>query len=248
MTDEPFGLSFYESSTYKSFRIVRGSSMYLVGIDCATKPRDVGIALAEMGDPVQVREVYAEIRNPWGRVAEWVSSFAGQDVLVAFDAPLGWPIGLSEALHEHLAGDPVCNCPNNMFRRLTDRCIRDRLGKQSLDVGADRIARTAHAALKELEALRERTRNSIPLAWRHDNLGGVHAIEVYPAATLKSHGIPCGEYKDKNNPDHKRARVKIANRLPRVCLASDCRDRAIDNADGLDAVVWRLGGGRLCSR
>ena len=214
--------------------------MYLVGIDCATKPGNVGIALAEMGDPVQIREVHAGISDPWGGVANWLLGFAGQDVLVALDAPLGWPIGLGEALHEHLAGDPVGNCPNNMFRRLTDRCIRDRLGKQSLDVGADRIARTAHAALKELEALRGRIRNAIPLAWSHDNLGGVHAIEVYPAATLKSHCLRCHGYKDKKNSDHKLAREEIANSLPRVCLASDCRDRAIDNADGLDAVVCVL--------
>lgn len=168
--------------------------MYLVGIDCATKPRNVGIALAEMGDPVQVRKICAGISDPWGRVAKWVSSFAGQDVLVALDAPLGWPIGLNEALHEHSAGKPVGKCPNDMFRRCTDRYIHDTIGKQPLDVGANLIARTAHAALKELESLRESTCNSIPLAWRHDNLGGVHAIEVYPAATLKSHGISCYGY------------------------------------------------------
>jgi len=217
--------------------------MYLVGIDCATKPCDVGIALAdlaEMGDPVQIREVHAGISDPWGRVADWLSDLAGRNVLVALDAPLGWPIGLGEALREHSAGKPVGKCPNDLFRRLTDRCIRDRLGKQSLDVGADRIARTAHAALKELEALRGRIRNAIPLAWRHDNLGGVHAIEVYPAATLKSHCLRCHGYKDKKNPDHKRARKEIANNLPGVCLAGDCQDTAIDNADGLDAVVCVL--------
>ncbi|MDE0029244.1 MAG: DUF429 domain-containing protein [Deltaproteobacteria bacterium] len=214
--------------------------MYLVGIDCATKPRDVGIALAEMGDPVEVLEIYAGDSNPWGRVIEWVLNFAGQDVLVALDAPLGWPIALSEALHEHSAGNPVGNCPNDMFRRSTDRDIHNRLGKQPLDVGANRIARTAHAALKELEFLRESTDNPIPLAWCHDNLGGVQAIEVYPAATLKSHCIRCDRYKRKNNPDHRRGREEIARSLPGVSFAGDCWDAVIANADALDAAVCVL--------
>lgn len=33
-----------------------------------------------------------------------------------------------------------------MFNRLTDRLIHQRIGKKPLEVGADRIARTAHAA------------------------------------------------------------------------------------------------------
>src|SRR5437016_7332440 len=41
-----------------------------------------------------------------------------------------------------------------MFRRVTDDVIYERLGKRPLDVGADRIARTAHAALRFLEELR----------------------------------------------------------------------------------------------
>ncbi len=135
--------------------------MYLVGIDCSTDPLKVGIALAKMGDQIQVQEVYAKIRNPWRQVAEWVSNFEGQDVLIALDAPLDWPFRLSRALYEHSAGQPVDIAPNYMFRRSTDRVIHNRLGKQPLDVGANLIARTAHAALKELESLRERTSHSL---------------------------------------------------------------------------------------
>lgn len=57
---------------------------------------------------------------------------------------------------------------------------------------------------------------------------------------MKSCDIPCDPYKEENNLDHKRAREKIANSLPCVHFASGCRDRAIENADGLDAVVCVL--------
>lgn len=214
--------------------------MYLVGVDCSTNPRNVGIALAEMGDTVRVRKVLAGISDPWRQVAEWLSDLRGQDALVALDAPLGWPIALSEALQDHSAGNPVGKCSNEMFRRSTDRHIKLLTGKQPLDVGADRIARTAHAALKELDTLRDRSRSSIPLAWCKDNLRGIHAIEVYPAATLKSHGLRCDGYKDKKDPNHKRAREAIANGLPGVQLADDCRKTVLENADGLDAMVCLL--------
>ena len=70
-----------------------------------------------------------------------------------------------------------------MFRRLTDDEMYRRLGKRPLDVGADRIARTAHSALSLLDGLRKPHAGSIPLAWDHDAVTGVQALEVYPAAT-----------------------------------------------------------------
>jgi hypothetical protein len=41
-----------------------------------------------------------------------------------------------------------------MFRRMTDRAIHKNVGRTPLDVGADWIARTAHAALRFLAELR----------------------------------------------------------------------------------------------
>jgi hypothetical protein len=73
--------------------------------------------------------------------------------------------------------------PNELFRRTTDRFIQATLGKTPLDVGADRIARTAYAALKILAELSDLLSCSVPLAWS-PHFAGVAAIEVYPAATL----------------------------------------------------------------
>jgi predicted nuclease with RNAse H fold len=78
-----------------------------------------------------------------------------------------------------------------MFSRLTDREIKNRLGKKPLEVGADRIARTALAALNLLEDIREATGRAIPLAWTQEEIKETkpwQAIEVYPAATRLAHG------------------------------------------------------------
>jgi hypothetical protein len=77
--------------------------------------------------------------------------------------------------------------PNELFRRATDDDIKLRLGKRPLDVGADRIARTAAAALKLLDRLRRETGRPIPLAWTPDEDPTWRAIEVYPVATRIAH-------------------------------------------------------------
>ena len=102
--------------------------------------------------------------------------------------PLEVAVMSAKVLQRHWAGTALGVDSNALFRRETDRFIRDKLGKQSFDVGADRIAWTAHSALTLLSALRERLHAPIPLAWS-PRICGLCAIEVYPAATLKAHAI-----------------------------------------------------------
>lgn len=104
-------------------------------------------------------------------------------------------------------------------------------------MGADRIARTACATLRELDSLRDRICRAIPLAWHKECLEGVHAIEVYPAATLRSHGLTCAGYKKEGDSEHRRLREGIADGLPNVEIPNRMRETTLDNADGLDAVV-----------
>ena len=214
--------------------------MHLVGVDCATNPNNVGIARAKMGDTIEVQELHAGIAGPWSKVVDWLSEIGDRDVLLALDAPLGWPTPLSQALEGHSAGDLIEDLPNTLFRRTTDRSIHDVIGKQSLDVGADRIARTAHAALQGLALLRKETCDPIPLAWSNDELNGAHAIEVYPAATLKAHGLRSDGYKDKKKMEHQCAREEILEGLPSIEIPPCCRSLALANADGLDALVCVL--------
>ena len=196
------------------------SVMYLVGIDCATQPERVGIALAEMADEVCVCEAHAKIKKPWKRVVHWLMTYRSEGVLIAIDAPLGWPAPLGQLLDPHLAGEPIDVDSNELFSRLTDRYIRQEIGKIPLEVGADRIARTAHAALRGLEILRRETQNAIPLAWSSHELVASSVIEVYPSATLRAHGLPSGGYKQNKDPEHERVRIEILDRASSFPFAS----------------------------
>jgi hypothetical protein len=124
-----------------------------------------------------------------------------------------------------------------MFRRATDRFIKKELGKTPLDVGADRIARTAHAALRLLGDLRERLSAPIPLAWTPACIAGVAAIEVYPAATLLAHGLRSNGYKAAQQIAQRRELVgQLRSRLMFVTQTPILEG----NADALDAVVCLL--------
>jgi hypothetical protein len=128
---------------------------------------------------------------------------------------------------------------NDLFRRATDRFVKARLGKQSLDVGADRIARTAHAALKLLADVRQRAGLPIPMAWSPSYSERVAAIEVYPAATLIANGIPDTGYKKKDKIAERKA---ILGDLERILQLPDDRAAMELSADALDAAVCVLAG------
>ena len=124
-----------------------------------------------------------------------------------------------------------------MFRRGTDRFVQKAARKTPLDVGADRIARTAHAALKFLGELRRILNSRVPLAWSPRKLPDVSAIEVYPAATLFARGIRSVGYK---KPQNVAVRKEIIEALrAHLSLPTDVATLE-GNADALDAVVCLL--------
>lgn len=162
----------------------------VIGIDCATQPNRIGLALAHF-DSERWRVIETLTCGPMRLPLEILATWVGQHprVLLALDAPLGWPIGMVPALASHRAGEVLPAEASTMFNRETDRSIHERLKTRPFDVGADKIGRTAHSALSLLRKLRESTGYAIPLAW----LPGVPikpvAIEVYPAASLRAHGL-----------------------------------------------------------
>ena len=144
-----------------------------------------------------------------------VKSCAGAEpTILALDAPLGWPAALGPALVAHTAGSRIPAEANTLFRRRTDAYVKENLDRQSLDVGADRIARTAHSALRLLNDVAERLSKHIPLAWE-PQISGLAAIEVYPAATLAAYAIPARAYKDS---DSEPARKAIVQRLEQLVI------------------------------
>lgn len=129
-------------------------------------------------------------RRPEDIIAAWLPGSG--PVLLAMDAPLGWPLALGAALLPHKAGESIPVGADDLFHRHTDTVIQQRLSKRPLEVGANLIARTAHAALGLLGRLRRLTGLEIPLAWDPMRLDRISAIEVYPAATRIGRAAPGG--------------------------------------------------------
>jgi len=163
----------------------------IIGVDCATQPEKTGLARAVWdGGAIVLQETACGSRQdlPAAIVARWLM---GVDrALLALDAPLGWPLALGRQLVHHEAGQPLDADPADLFRRRTDRIIEQLLRKRPLEVGADRIARTAHAALQLLAAVSVKAGRPIPLVWSPGDLEPLGAIEVYPAVTRLARGVP----------------------------------------------------------
>ena len=207
----------------------------VVGIDCAVDPRNVGLALGRWtGTGLSILELASGRDGVDDTILRWLG---GRPAVLAFDAPLGWPTALGTELSAHCAGKPVAAPPNEFFRRDTDRFVKELIGKQPLDVGADRIARTAHAALSLLAAVREGSGQSLPLLWDAESAGSGGALEVYPAATLTAHGLPSSGYKKASD---RAVREEIVAGLGTRCDLAVASEPMLENADVLDAAVCLL--------
>ncbi len=212
----------------------------LVGIDCAVDARKVGLA---SGSVENGRAVVKEITAP--RSLEDLVENAAAVVrespasLIALDAPLGWPLGLAQAMARHSAGDPLGCTAHEMARRRTDDVVCRELGRRPLDVGADRIARTAHAALELLAKVRARAEVDVPLAWTPGVIRGAAAIEVYPAGTLASRGLDPRGY--KKGPAARNARARLTQAVRAELELSEQVAQAMVGSDhALDAALCVL--------
>jgi hypothetical protein len=221
------------------------SFVTLIGVDCATDPRKVGLACAEWdGEAVRIIQTTAAGTHdrPVDIVARWLPARGA--CLLALDAPLGWPEPFGRRLAAHRAGDPLPEPDRLFFRREADRFIASKTGRRPLDVGAERIAHTALAALRLLAELGDRTGEIPPLAWDPRSLRRVSAIEVYPAATLRMCGLPHAGYKEDVKAALRREILAGLGRL--VTLPGDL-SAAVGDADVLDAMVCCLAGGDFLS-
>lgn len=212
--------------------------VHIVGIDCAVDPRKTGIA-SGLFENRQLRILEVQKGTKKESVAKTVFDLCkGHETnLIAIDAPLGWPDQMGNCLANHNAGDSLDIEGHSLFRRETDRFIKRKIGKQPLDIGADRIARTAYAALKILNELSEIIQFRIPLAWSCEDLEKISVIEVYPAATLESHRIPNTGYKDKGKDPVK---GKIVTSLHEHMVLPNDTDLILSDSDALDSVVCTL--------
>ena len=116
----------------------------IIGIDCATVSNKVGLALASMdGSRPRILETTTGRRGQSiDELASFIASWIPKTglTLLALDAPLGWPADFGRTLAEHEAGAPLGLAANRIFRRETDRFVKQAVGKQPLDVGSNWIA------------------------------------------------------------------------------------------------------------
>lgn len=159
--------------------------MNIIGIDCATEDKNMGVACARLAyRTVDILDV--RVGDRAGSVLQHLveSCARGEPTILALDAPLGWPAALGPALVAHTAGGHISAEANTLFRRRTDAYGKENLDRQSLDVGADRIARTAHSALRLLNDLAGRLSTQIPLAWGPQISGLAARAWLLPALVM----------------------------------------------------------------
>jgi predicted nuclease with RNAse H fold len=208
----------------------------VVGVDCATQEERTGLSYGVLDEHgmLELRRVTLGTagESAPATVAGWIAG--AERYVVALDAPLGWPQALGPNLVQHRAGAPIEPQPERLFRRETDRFVQAQLGKHPPEVGADRVARTAHAALAFLQDVGRAAGSAVPLAWEPGASSG--AIEVYPAATLLSRGISPGGYRGRTSAGRK-ARAAVFDRLQRELRTAISRDLLVEDDDLLDAVL-----------
>ena len=211
----------------------------IIGIDCAVDPADVGVAVGSLhADRLVIEDAVQCAKKS---VTDVVCDFVRRDdrILLAVDAPLGWPAALGTALATHRAGDAILVASHALFRRKTDTIVKAETRQQPLDVGADRIARTAVAALTLLAEIRRRLDAEIPLAWSVPPSDGNYAIEVYPAATLAQLGLVPRSYKKREQVG---TRMALFDTLRSVAELDSISAVAEAHADAFDAAICVIAG------
>jgi hypothetical protein len=215
---------------------VPGGSVQILGIDAAVDPKNVGLAWAESNHKGAwtLTGVESGIRS--GSLLKQVVDLVDptRPILLAIDAPLGWPEPLARTLINHEAGSALNPSSEDLFARKTDRFVRHHTGLKPLDVGADRIARTARAALALIESIRRHTGQALPILLDISSASSGGLIEVYPAATLKQKALPCRGYKKQGATS---SREEILRGISSSLDLGPHKAACLENDHCLDAVL-----------
>ena len=213
------------------------NSLLLIGIDCAVAPENTGLCRAcYSGGRVHVLEgVSGAEASPAETAAAWIGE--SRPIILGLDAPLGWPAALGDSLRFHHAGEFLAPEAHSLFRRYTDDFTIRVTGKRPMDVGADRIARTAKAALDMLAEIRRILGRPLSPGWNPGNIQDDAVLETYPAAWLKTHGLPFQAYKKSSQ---RSVREEILAGLKGHIVMECSEDPFLDDADILDALLCTL--------
>lgn len=157
--------------------------------------------------------------------------------MTGIDCPFGWPQPFVTAVQAHADRRPWPGRhePSNAFRahlvlRETDREVRRRTGCAPLSVAADRIGLTALRCALLLDRLGEVDRTGVT--------GSV--AEVYPAAGLRTWGLPWTGYKRGAARDRLPAMVaEMLRPTARPAVPDETRDEIEADDDAFDALERR---------
>ncbi len=210
----------------------------ILGIDCASKLNKTGFSIGVYKNG-QINVLDAFVGSQTFSLEDVILKWFNPDKtnLIAIDAPLGWPMNMALNLKDHFAGQPLDVEANQIFRRETDRFVKQKTNKLPLDVGADKIARAALAGLKLIGDISSIIKKPIPLAWTPPKLPQVSIIEVYPSLTLFLYNIISQGYKKKENQSE---RKEIISELDQHINLQNNKDIMLSNANVLDSVVCLL--------
>lgn len=208
--------------------------MRTVGVDLAAEAARTAVAIVDW------RPGGAVVRNlRLGADDDAVCAAVEDAHLAGIDCPFGWPDGFVALVEAHHAGrlaapsssDRAWRRPLTM--RATDLWVHEHTGLVPLSVAADRIA---HAALRLTAVLARLTGRGINCA--RDGSGRV--AEVYPAAALKSWGLPFRGYKGPAGQGVREVMVaRLAEHAPWLELGG-ARELCVRSDDALDALVCAL--------
>lgn len=240
----------------------------IIGIDCAADPGNIAVASAiQVDGRLTVDGLFFGKKSGGTRterldlLATAISEQASTEAptLLAFDAPLGWPAAMRQALAKGVAGS-VAGIPDDasrMFSRTTDLFVAHRTGKTPQKVGASLVATLTHTALRLIRMIEKKCEErsismvSAPLDRRESFRKDVHLIEVYPA--LAGPRFLCGASRSESwkavGTELKKYRKEkswdAAVKQLQECLQTDCArlPRQVENDirrlrdHGLDAIL-----------
>ena len=215
---------------------------HIVGLDMATGSNKQGVAVGMINAKGMVEVLRV---GKGGELAKFLNKYS--PALLAIDSPLGWPVSMREALCGHRAGEKITTLRNSVFRRKTDEFIGSKLsGINPLEVGADKIAKTAHAACELIGKGGElNDGRGIPVLLSPGVPERLSAIEVYPAATWFAHGWgkPTRYKGGKNKAEERKKREEMVRKLRdkgSIALSPDAKSSAESDDDILDACICLL--------
>ena len=194
--------------------------MITLGIDLSSSREGTAACVIEWGKSrVIVRE--PQLRCDDDRLDHLIDD---ADV-VGIDAPFGWPKAFVDAVAGWSEIEWSPEKRTQLQFRATDLFVREILGIWPLSVSTDRIALPA----MRVNALL--TRYGV-----EDRSGDGEFYEVYPAATLKSWGLPYRGYK-LLDPNCRSLRLNIVRELCEKLAFLDVPSTYAATSDALDALI-----------